>query len=51
MVIPDAVHLAGQALVMGRHQRRAALAPNQCQEFGQHTVGRGLVEVAGRFVG
>jgi hypothetical protein len=46
-----AVHLGGEALVVGRDQGRAAFPANQRQELGQHLVGRALVKVAGRLVG
>ena len=45
-----AVHLGGEPLVVGGDQRSTSLPPNQCQELGQHFVGRGFVEVAGRLV-
>ena len=43
--------LRGDALVVGRDQRRAALAADQVEELGEDDVGGMLVEVAGRLVG
>ena len=37
----DAVHLGGDALVVGRDQRRAAFAADEIQEFGEDDVGGG----------
>jgi flagellar hook-associated protein FlgK len=36
----NAVHAQGKPLVVCRHQRGAALAAHQLEEFGQHLVGR-----------
>jgi hypothetical protein len=47
----DAVHFAGQTLIVSGHQSGAALAADQPQEFGKNGVRRMLVEVAGRLVG
>ena len=46
-----AVHLRGEALIVGRDQGRAALAADQVQEFGEDGVRGILVEIAGRLVG
>ena len=47
----DAVHLGREPLVVGRDQRRAALAAHQVEELGEDGVGGMLVEVAGGLVG
>ena len=47
----DAVHLRGDALVVSRDQRRAALAAHEAEELGEDDVGGVLVEIAGRLVG
>ena len=47
----DAVHLGGEALVVGGDQRGAAFAAHQVQELGEDGVGGVLVEIAGRLVG
>ena len=45
------VHLRGKSLVVGCHQRSAALAADEVEELTEHRVGGVLVEVAGRLVG
>src|SRR4029453_9456173 len=41
-----AVHFCGQAFVVGRDQRRAALVADQAKELGEDLVGGMLVKVA-----
>ncbi len=47
----DAVHLGGDALIVGGDEGGAAFVADQLQEFGEHDVGRTLVEIAGGLVG
>ena len=51
MQADDAVHFRRHSLVMGRDQRRAALAAHQAEEFGEHGVGGGFIEIASGLVG
>ena len=45
------VHLRGEALIVGRDQRRAAFSAHEAEELGEHGIGRMLVKVAGWFIG
>jgi hypothetical protein len=51
MEAQDAVHLGGDPLIVGRDQRGTAFAAHQIEEFAEHDIGGGFVEVAGRLVG
>ena len=51
MEADDAVHAGGEAFIVRGDQRRAALAADQRQEFGENLVGGSLIEIAGGFVG
>lgn len=49
---PDyAVHLRSESLIVGCHERSAALSADEVEELSEHRVGGVLVEVAGRLVG
>src|SRR5438309_5266042 len=49
--VEDAVHLGGDALVVGGDEGGAAFAADELEEFGEDDVGGLLIEIAGRLVG
>ena len=51
MKADDAVHLGGEAFIVGGDEGGAAFAAHQREEFGENLVGGGFIEVAGRLVG
>ena len=47
----NAIHLRGQAFVVGCYQGCAAFAPDQREEFAKDGVGRRFVQIACGFIG
>jgi len=51
-VQPDhPIHLCREPLVMGRDEGRTPFTPDQPEEFREHAVGSGFVQIAGRLIG